>query len=799
MGVAARLSEGASGRARRAWLVALALGLALVAALRLGGWSTRDDGPGDTRGPRGVPAHVDAAGSTELAAPATPAGAAARAPVASSGEADPSVPARAGRALLRVEVTWESDGAPAAGVGVRVSSDEALTLTLLAGRTDADGVFEAELDAPARVRVRVDRAGAEDVELLSGARRLVELGIPVGVEVLGEVVGPDGAAVGGAAVWLSSSASQRAGLVVAQADEEGLFRLRDVAGSRYVGARAAGWWPSDLVLVQGEPGAQQEVLLALPARGGGVVGQVRLPDGAPAAGAQLTFGGARGWSEAGGSSGGDGAEIMRGPAPVQARADAAGRFEVLGLPAGSVGVVARSAGLAPWQGSVPIVVGERAELTVELTWGLSLRGTARLEDGTAAAGATVAVGAYATPTALRATAGADGAYELRGVPAGAFEAVARAGGGVEARIALEGGAGDLLVWNPVLAGRPDLRGVVVDASGRGLAGLRIEAVAHDSTGVRVRSAETQPGGFFVLADCPPVEHRLDVYDDGGGDGAPLATREAVVPGGAPVRLEAVPPAPRGARLLGSVVDALHAPVAGATVLVLPDDDAGSGQALTAGADGSFASEPLAAGSYRLEVRSPGRAAEAFGPYELRADESLRLEPLVLGGSGLLVVTLEQPGALVPELAIAGPGGAHLRELQPGELPHYRPERLAPGDYVLRVAGAGVARDALPFTVRAERTAALVVRPRGGLRQELRVERHGARSDELVLRVELSDADGRLLLSEDATLAAGGSLSRSVDLAAGRYVLAAVTAVGERFERALEVTTASATTVLRVEG
>jgi Carboxypeptidase regulatory-like domain len=127
-----------------------------------------------------------------------------------------------------------------------------------------------------------------------------------------------------------------------------------------------------------------------------------------------------------------------------------------------------------------------------------------------------------------------------------------------------------------------------------------------------------------------------------GGSAPPATT-AATPGaatsGGPV-VPAGPAAPARAAVIGHVADAAAKPIAGATVLLAPADDDGTGDPVTAvtGADGAYAAD-LAPGRWLASASAPGHLPRAGGEVQLAPGDRRTLDFALDGGGRPLTGTV----------------------------------------------------------------------------------------------------------------------------------------------------------------
>ncbi len=170
-----------------------------------------------------------------------------------------------------------------------------------------------------------------------------------------------------------------------------------------------------------------------------------------------------------------------------------------------------------------------------------------------------------------------------------------------------------------------VRGTVLDASGRALAGAEVRLVGYSEAGIEVlaRGASQEEGRFEIaLAPLRPgivSEPEIATLEVRAAGHARLWLREVRVPlagarGVGWLRL------PRAIPVRGRVVDAEGAPIAGASIALAPRFEWRAGEAVDLGetllatdADGAFAIGDLGAGAYVVLATAPGfeRRAVSF--------------------------------------------------------------------------------------------------------------------------------------------------------------------------------------------
>jgi RNA polymerase sigma-70 factor (ECF subfamily) len=571
---------------------------------------------------------------------------------------------------LRVRVTWEESGRPAADIGLRSVSWEQVEFLYEAeeGSTGVDGTWVGAEMPTGRVTVYTDRAGSVSGEVHAGRTTELALAIPSGITVSGTVEDPQGEPVGGAAIWLSGYGNATSGRVVARADAEGRFELRSAGAHHHVGARADGFGPSALRALHPDEAPAFHVRLRLGPPGGSVVGVVLDAQRDPVAGATVLVGPEHGWPAPDPRNN----LVWAGPPPLQLRTDGDGGFEVTDVPAGTTDVQVRATGMSPWRGDVTVLAGEAAECRVELLAGARLTGTVVDAGGRPLVGATVSAGRYGEMHSCSSMSGADGTYELQGLALGSTEVrVSLKGAGEDART-FQVGPGARLLWDPVLERGRLIVGRIVDDSGGPVEGLRVSA-GRDVQGATIGAdAPSDAVGRFTISNCEDAAYIVRVSPAFVPSPIPLASVRDVRPGGA----ELVITVPRDRRA-SAVVSGVLRDEAG---LLAPDvmlslQHLASDHGVLAKPDavaGAFRFDPVVPGRYAVLVLAPGRPVQAVNELDLQAGEFRDLG----------VVALEQPAAiflriLVPADVHAGPVSASVKRTDgPGFIG--RMERLEDG-------------------------------------------------------------------------------------------------------------------------
>ena len=596
----------------------------------------------------------------------------------------PLVEAPRGVGSLRVHVRW-ADGAPAVAMKVCVQPVTANDWFAQTWRTtDGRGIAEYHDLAPGKVQVRTGHGGSREAVNLADAVTEVELTIPVGIDVRGTVVDPDGRLLGGAIIAVGTSSEDV--LEVARTEANGTFFLRSVAGRNRVAAFADGFAGSQVLAASQFSDGPQELRLAGIA--GGIAGRVLDADGRALVGAWVAHGYALEARER------DGKFILA--AMRVALTDAAGEFRLQAVPLGmSWPLHAGALGHATWKGSVRVTDGEVPFVEIRLERAVQLHGTLRDESGAPVRGHVSVIDCNSPglgigdqrPQWSRPFAGtrADGAYAFRNLPAGELVVSASDNHGKVASRTFQAQPGDQLKWDPVLVGDLAIRGRLLDDGGQPLADWRV--VARGPEGQPTPSdSTTDADGNFAMRGCAQVAYAVRCYAKGDWHQA-IVEQPGVEPGGAPLVLRVSRTAMPTCFVHGRLAD--DETVAGLRVLVVGERS------------GLLMSEPLRPGDafefgpmpperFALQLQrlvSDGDQGEplvvALGDHRLQVGERLDLGTVRTPPLGELDVTLVdaagQPVAkgTVPLALFGAPMGGISVEIVDG----HGSKQLAPGTYL----------------------------------------------------------------------------------------------------------------------
>jgi protocatechuate 3,4-dioxygenase beta subunit len=556
----------------------------------------------------------------------------------------------------------DAAGKPAAGVLVRVG-EPAWT----SGLTSADGLLAVPIPSKQRLRVTVTAEDGRSVmawvePLRPGESGPRALRLPAVETLSGRVVSAaDGKPVAGAVVWSGDPGA------FVRTGGDGGYRLTATAG-RELGISAAaagyfqGWagWPV-------RAGERRAPTLALePALA--VAGVVVDEQGRPVAGVEIKAEiqpGSRIRTGGGWNSGGT------------ARTSASGRFRISNVAAGLAHQLRLTrAGYAPLVEDVP-PQAPGSELRLVLRRGR--KGFGRVVDSAdqPVAGASLVLQREPSGDRMmrsfddgesgrfKATAGADGRFEIPDLPPGAFQLTARGSGYAPITVpglAIAPGAGStggIDLGTVVLVRGVALEGYVSDPQGKPVEGVRISVAAAGAEptfgmgpadGLEDASPViTAADGFFRVADrrageTLDVEARRAGYGPGRAPGVQVPAKE-------PLRIVVQP----SSAVEGRTVDPDGKPVAGADVAINPAGPTAMGRGYVmistatmketrSGDDGSFRIEDVAPGTWELKASAPGHQNVELSSLEVRAGQDLPGVEVVLTPAAVVEGRVLSPGS-----------------------------------------------------------------------------------------------------------------------------------------------------------
>ena len=494
------LPRGREASARRALLCACAFRakltaiVALVALTALGLWASGLWLPTPSAPPGGPAAHPQPVPmAADTGSDRLDAGAVVRSAVPG---ARSEAGSDTGAVALRVRI--DEDRAPVADLLVfagRSGADSRFGQRR--ARTDKGGTARFEGLPPGRWKIGNARNTSVEsvVEVTAGSVTDVILELPAGTRLVGVVVDPYDVPVPDARVYLKHAFDIDAEHA-ATTEWDGRFTLRACPRTVYIGARAAGYAPSRMQLVQQGSGTK-ELRIVLPGPGGIVEGIVRGPGGEPVADALVLVG-----------EGLPNRNPVRGPGaptmPAQARTGADGQFRAVGLTAGDHLLRVRAARAAPWAGSCQVYPHATTTVQVTLADGLTCCGVVVDATDQPLAGTWVEAGHRDEFAYYRTRSAADGSFLLEGLPPGGIEVRASNDDG-EASLVVRGASGETVACKLQIDLGTRLEGQLVSVDGVDYVSVRVSASAVPAEGRPAWHAIDRVGtdGRFVVSKCPP--------------------------------------------------------------------------------------------------------------------------------------------------------------------------------------------------------------------------------------------------------------------------------------------------------
>ncbi|MEM1451060.1 MAG: sigma-70 family RNA polymerase sigma factor [Planctomycetota bacterium] len=578
--------------------------------------------------------------------------------------------------------------------------------------TDGAGeVFVAGVPA-GRVLVSLDVADGGGVDVVAGETTVAELEIPLGVLVRGRVVGPDGAGVADADVWVSDYGVDTDGHVVTRSGPDGAFEIEHLPSRRRIAAMAKGYDPAHLRQVVGAPGASVDVVLRLRAGGASIRGSVQGVDGVPAVGARVRFLP----RDPGESSGTDGEPDLGLPA-YSVRCGEDGAFRLDGLPIGLGRLYVRASGLAPFAEDVRLQRGD--EVTRDLTLPAEgvVRGVVRDDSGAPVAGARLMAGDYGAPDFSLVHSRSDGSFVLDALPHGPItvEVEHDRAGRASADLVVQDGAPT--EWNPELQRGLVLRGVVRTADGEPLADWVVDAHTMQPLEGETRywseQRRTDAGGRFEVPGCPAQALRAELRPPHYGQN-PVATRSGFLAVEGELVLVVDESDLPSARVRGVVQDADGLPPAGQVRIRRRASESRFTLSRSIGSDGEFELGPMPAGTYALEVDTESAPARTLLTFDIAAEEELELPLVELPRMATVRLESAEPAAF-SELRVAERQADDGPRRYPTEFsdPVGQDIVLWPGTYDLAVRGPGSAPVLETVELTPGRTVTLELEPAPG--------------------------------------------------------------------------------------
>ena len=533
---------------------------------------------------------------------------------------------------LRVLTRDHTNGAPVPGVRVSTARGDGKT-TLgywRAGSTDFNGELVLTGLAPGWLSVRAADARDEVWESLQpSATSEVVIAVEPLIEVTGRVVDHSGVPVSTAELWVSDVNAEGEGEVLAGSQWDGSFRLAIRGADRVLIAGAISTGVSRPEPLNRPRAPDEELVVVLEQAAARVVGTVTDSDGQPVSGARVAVG-VLGGMEPDAIMYGRYGKRVHGNAVVPAITDCQGAFRADVVPCASpTSVFVRCAGWAPQFHSIDVRAGETTRVDFRLERGFEVRGVVRSPDSRPAPNVVVTVRPVGVGVAdrldwqLPATASdADGTFVVTDVEVGKHTLTAESPTRGVAHRQVEGTAGAIVTWNPVLDPGRTIAGRVVDEDGGPLVDWVVEAECKG----RIVRGVTDADGYFVLTRCSDGEHEVSVKQKGAWMPTDVLTLEGIVAGGAPLELRVARRTLSTGRVSGTVLDANGRPVA--SVISVRVADGAMSQRMSAPLPpGRFEVGPIRPGAFDIVISVAGHKTLIVPRFNLAAGEARELGTL----------------------------------------------------------------------------------------------------------------------------------------------------------------------------
>ncbi|RKY17969.1 MAG: hypothetical protein DRQ55_14530 [Planctomycetota bacterium] len=669
---------------------------------------------------------------------------------------------------LLVRARFE-DGRPAEGVVIRAmtqSPGRSVDYAMRTERTDHQG--EARFDALrcGDVGAYGDRGGAVTGRIEPGEQAELELVIPAGRLVRGQVVDLQGDPVEGADIWLSAAANHTEGAVVTQADRSGYFAIEAVGSWHQVGAIRPPDSPSALHRLDDDADADALITLTLGPAGAELRGRVVDAQGAPVSDARVVVGWENGFRAPPGARG------ERTPA-VTGFSAADGRFAFQALPIGTTSVLCRATGYAAATRSVHLSATAPAEVELSLPPGCEVHGVVTDEQGRPMAGASVMWGDWASHLGRDGVTDAFGRYLLDGLAAG------------QSSVAVEHHECRAVVTAEVqlTPERPTPCDLVLQR-GASLAGKVWDAmrdepvpdwlvVAHntDEDESRGHSDMTDVEGGFVLPGLGAGPFHLRVYDPQGARLQPVVERRDVALGDGPIKLLVTTRGQESGAFSACLLDAQGQSPTSGRLLLKRTDGAPWKIELSLGDDGCATIDELMPGEYSLRAIVPGTGGLAPVPLQIAPGRTTDLGVLrLLAGGRVRVEIAAAPDVPLDKLAlfIEAADGARAHIPRDGLKALSPPVAAGPG--TLTLSGKGVAITLVPVLIEQGGVAFAQVEVRAGVGQRIDLRWSGGEQLRHQYSWTLKALGGQVVSQWLAQVVFGGTARHVVSLAPGSYEL-----------------------------
>jgi RNA polymerase sigma-70 factor (ECF subfamily) len=722
----------------------------------------------------------------------------------------PVTTAAAPTARVRVRMRWESDGSPAAGQSLRLSTGKRGTSLLQNWfahvRTEwSDEHGEVTFDdvPHGHARLLIDDALVSTVLTVSGEGVEQEITLAPTARIEGEVVDADGQPVAGADIWLSSTQGQGSpGYVATRANAEGRFVYAALSPTWDIWATAPGQGCS-FVHRDANPTLVSRPRLVLTGPALSLRGAVVDGAGQPVAGATVGVFPRKKTTVPAGS----------GFLPPQYEvASRDGRFAFAHLPRGRFFAVVRDTRHCACLEELELVEPDQLVQLVLDREGATIRGRVSVPPDPDAS-----LVVYASPVKAVARTGLNGligsvalvapdlTFELHHVYPGPVEISVRGrrhgvSVGVEHRSLTA--ANDETV-EVELGERRLLRGRVVDEQGTAVADVTVAALPADCDWRDFYNplvvGVTDTKGEFRLALANDLPHVCEIREGPPGQNGFAWTMSPPCEAG-PDPVELTLPSRRAPGTLRGILSPEWPSKTELHLMQLPMCQR---LQLFVDRDGRFELDHLPPGRFSLIALLAGKGAyHEVAAFDLASGQALQLGPIAVPATGILAVTVEKADGAQVQLSrpigvarVANPTPVEgIRELDSrghGEL------RVGPGEYQVHVA----CRDALPITrkvtVSAGQTTTLpiLVQPLVPCVFRLQPPVHVVTARAVL---QISDQHGIRLVREIVALGDRGYFEFAIGLPAGPAHVRAVTDRGKTVATEIQVEAGPAPAVFALQ-
>lgn len=581
-------------------------------------------------------------------------------------------------------------------------------------RTKTDDTGTARFDdvAPGNLYVAPVNLRGKRVEVIAGQTAEVEIELRIGMNLSGIVVNQNKQPIAGALIEAAPMAHADAFPEVrAISGADGRFAIRASDTLTLVGARAKGYVASNVRFLHGKEGNTPDIELVLGPKGGMVHGTVVDDEGTPIANATVVIGD--------GELSGIGGRDHIPPFPALTRSDEKGKFEAVGIPAGTQPVKCRAPGFAPYEGECEINAGVSTGLTLKLAPGATIRGLVVDANDKPASKAEVRIGSWSDFAFFRTRTDSDGSFELKGLPADELKLFANHDdlGKAEKVVATE--SGTTVTAELALSRGFLLRGRVIDPEGNPIANTYCDCIEEgNSANTWFKFAKTNAQGEFVADNCPEkgtVTIRISARN------FEELRKTGIDPQAGTVVLQLQRRPPPTVRINGTVLAPDGTPLQGASISASRKGARGGAGLESTDKNGRFELGPHPQGTWTITVRASSYPTYRSESRELGENAIWEIGTIAMQQGGTAVVT---PTGQVDMKVYFSATDTKLKTTVGFQTIDgiKKSSPMLPGNYLLLASGKGVASTSKPFTVRVGEETQLACEVQKGVNQSIKVTR-----------------------------------------------------------------------------